>query len=89
MPLEPVPQIRLGPNDRKALVALANGDRLEPDFTTRAQIVLALADGESIINVANRVGAHRATVRKWRNRYLNEGIDSITRSRPGKTSQSD
>lgn len=43
----------------------------------RVQIVLALAKGGGIAEVAKDVGTSPPTVRKWRDRYLCEGMDGL------------
>lgn len=50
----------------------------------RARIVLACAEGGSIIAVAARVGVNRGTVTKWRARFLRERLDGLSdEPRPG------
>ena len=43
----------------------------------RARIVLALADGLSTTEVAKDLQTSPPTVRKWRDRYVREGVDGL------------
>ena len=50
----------------------------------RARIVLACAEGESDVSVAARLGTTRATVGKWRRRFIEKGCDGLLdEPRPG------
>ena len=50
----------------------------------RARIVLASAEGESDVRVAARLGTTRATVGKWRRRFIEKGCDGLLdEPRPG------
>ena len=50
----------------------------------RARIVLLAADGLSNVAVADRVGVNQSTVVKWRNRYLERGLEGLVdEPRPG------
>jgi transposase len=51
----------------------------------RARIVLAAADGGSNSVVAQRIGVDRGTVRKWRNRFLEQRCEGLLdEPRPGR-----
>jgi hypothetical protein len=50
----------------------------------RSRIVLMLADGCAAREVARRLGVSRPTVALWRRRYSQEGLDALTRDRPGR-----
>ncbi len=51
----------------------------------RCRIVLAAADGENTIDIAERLGCSRGTVSKWRGRFAARGLDGLhDEPRPGK-----
>jgi transposase len=51
----------------------------------RCRIVLAAADGEPTIRIAERLGCSRNTVSKWRGRFARRGFDGLhDEPRPGK-----
>ncbi|WP_344309691.1 helix-turn-helix domain-containing protein, partial [Streptomyces turgidiscabies] len=50
----------------------------------RSRIVLECADGHSIMEVSRRLGASPDTVRTWRRRFLERGVDGLyDEPRPG------
>jgi transposase len=54
-------------------------------LASRARIVLACAEGGSDVQVGARLGVHRNTVGKWRQRYLADGLDGLLdEPRPGR-----
>ncbi|MEM5295562.1 LuxR C-terminal-related transcriptional regulator [Burkholderia sp. JPY481] len=63
--------------DRETLQSMASRDDVKPSIALRARIVLACADGLDNNSVArtNSVDAH--TVSKWRNRYIDCGVDGL------------
>ena len=51
----------------------------------RARIVLAAADGESNTELSQRMGLSITTVRRWRNRFAEQGMDGLVdEPRPGR-----
>ena len=42
-----------------------------------ARALLALADGGSVRGVAREMGAHQDTVRRWRDEFLERGVDKL------------
>ena len=52
----------------------------------RAEIVLATADGLGTMAVMRRTGKSKPTVWRWQERYVEEGVDGLTRdkTRPGR-----
>ena len=51
----------------------------------RSRIVLAAADGESNSDIARRLGVSRTTVKRWRNRFVEDRCDGLLdEPRPGR-----
>ena len=46
----------------------------------RARIVLAAADGGSNTDLSERLGLSISTVRRWRNRFAEQGMDGLVDS---------
>jgi transposase-like protein len=60
----------LSETERRTLESWAKRRKTAQGLALRARIVLACADGGPSIAVAARLGVSRATVRKWRTRFL-------------------
>jgi len=56
--------------ERQALQALINSPRASTKIAQRARIVLAMAEGQTIAQVARSLGVEPNTVRLWRQRWL-------------------
>ena len=76
--------IELGDEERVALERLARRRRSAAGLAQRCRIVLECAKGETNMAVAARVGVSVPTVRRWRGRYAERGIDGLLdEPRPG------
>ena len=62
-------RITLTGSQRRALVRLVRAGRTEQRLVTRAQIVLAAAEGQSSARIAASLRVCEDTVRKWRRRW--------------------
>jgi len=70
-------EIKLNEQQRKQLEAFANSRTLPHAQVVRARIVLMAAEGSMNIDIASAVGLNRASVSKWRNRFIDYGIDGL------------
>ncbi|WP_419165345.1 IS630 family transposase [Candidatus Palauibacter sp.] len=77
-----VPEIDDG--QREELERWLRRSRTGQALALRARIVLASAEGGSDVSVAARLGTTRATVGKWRRRFIEKGCDGLLdEPRPG------
>ena len=67
----PLAPLELTESDREQLASMAHSRSLPHGLVRRAEIVLLAADGWPNEAVAAAVGVTRATVGKWRQRFLN------------------
>lgn len=75
----------LSDEGRQRLEVLSRRQTAERRMVVRACIVLAAADGEDNVRIADRLGVAVNTVSKWRKRFFEEGMDGLAdRKRPGR-----
>jgi transposase len=72
-----VPAIRLTAAERSELESLAAKMKAPYRDVIRAKMVLWLADGESLSEVARRSGFERTVVRRWRERFIEKRIEGL------------
>jgi DNA-binding GntR family transcriptional regulator/transposase len=68
--------LRLTPDERATLERTARSRQTPRGVATRAQLVVDLAD-VGVAEAARRASVSRATVVKWRRRYLGDGIEGL------------
>jgi len=75
----------LSDEQREQLQSWVRTDTLPNALAQRARIVLACGDGLTDVAVTQRLGTARATVKKWRERFVAYGIDGLyDEPRPGR-----
>src|SRR3954462_833676 len=75
-------EIELTTKDRARLEAVV-ADRNSPQkHVWRARIVLATADGHGTAEVMRRAGKSKPCVRRWRERFISEGVAGLLRDKP-------
>ena len=78
-------EVVLTAEDRETLERWARRPKSSQALALRCRIVLAAADGENTIDIADRLGCGRGTVSKWRGRFAEHGLDGLHDDpRPGK-----
>jgi transposase len=78
-------EVVLSGEERAVLERWARRPKSSQALALRCRIVLAAADGESSIEIADRLGCNPSTVGKWRGRFARRGLDGLhDEPRPGK-----
>jgi transposase len=78
-------EIVLSGEEREQLEAWARRRTSAQALAERARIVLAAAEGLKNAEVAERLGVHRGTARKWRARFAEDRLDGLLdEPRPGR-----
>ena len=76
--------IELTGEERDQLQRWARRRKSAQGLATRCRIVLACAEGETNVTVAERLGVSVPTVRRWRGRFAERGLDGLLdEPRPG------
>ena len=77
--------IELTDEEREALQRWARRRRSAAGLAQRSRIVLACAEGQTNVAVAERVGVSVPTVRRWRGRFAERRLDGLLdEPRPGR-----
>jgi transposase len=81
-------EVVLNDEEREVLERWARRPTSAQALALRCRIVLAAADGERSIDIAERLGCTRSTVGRWRGRFAERGLDGLhDEPRPGKPRQ--
>ena len=76
--------VQLTAEDREVLERWARRPSSAQALALRCRVVLAAAQGMSNVEIAARLGCSRATVGKWRARFVADGLDGLwDEPRPG------
>jgi len=78
--------IRLTPAERLTLLAWQRATTISAGRARRGRIILLIADGRSISDVAVTVGISRRFVYKWVQRFLADGVEGLA-DKPGRGSR--
>ena len=77
--------VELSESERQTLERWARRRRSAAGLAQRSRIVLACAEGGTNVGVAGRLGVSVPTVRRWRNRFAEQGLDGLLdEPRPGR-----
>ena len=80
----PAKALRLSEQDRERLESWLRAHNTPQALAWRARIILHAAEGMPNTRIAEEVGITVVTVREWRRRFEQEGIDSLTEIKPGR-----
>ena len=75
--------IRLTPAERQTLLAWQQATTLRAGLVRRARIILLLADGMTLTDIATTVGLSRRNTYKWIKRFMQEGLAGLE-DKPGR-----
>jgi biotin operon repressor len=75
--------IRLTPAQRQTLLAWQRATNIPAGLARRARIVLLLADGVTITDIATMVGMSRRHTYKWIQRFMQAGLEGLE-EKPGR-----
>jgi CRP-like cAMP-binding protein len=80
--------IRLTPPERQTLLAWQRSTAIPAGLARRGRIILLLADGVTITDIAAAVGMSRRHIYKWVQRFLQQGLEGL-QDKPGRGHPSD
>ena len=73
--------IRLTPAERQTLLAWQRATTISAGRARRGRIILLVADGRSITDIATTVGISRRYIYTWVQRFLQEGLVGLAETR--------
>jgi transposase len=79
-----IPPLSLTPEDHRQLRDWVAAFGTPQQVALRSQIVLAAADGQTDSAIADQFDINRKTVRLWRARFANQGLESLWEIAPGR-----
>ena len=69
--------IQLTPAQRQTLLAWQHSTSIPAGLARRARIIILLADGVTITDIAATVGMSRRHTYKWIQRFVQEGVEGL------------
>ena len=75
--------VRLTPADRRTLLAWQRSTTIPAGVARRGRIILLLANGVTITDIAATVGMSRRHTYKWIQRFVQEGLEGL-QDKPGR-----
>ncbi len=76
--------VHVSPADRLRLEAIVADRNSRQKHVWRAKVVLAAADGHGTTAIGRRTGLSRPSVRRWRERFAQEGVAGLLRDKTRK-----
>ena len=74
--------IHLTPAQRQTLLAWQRSTAISAGLARRGRIILLLADGMTITDIAATVGMSRRHTYKWVQRFVQHGLEGLQSQRP-------
>ena len=84
MPVVVAPPLEMSVEQRAALERMEKADSLPFRVVVQARALLMAADGIANGRIAREVGKKADTVRAWRKRFREEGVEGVGVVRPGR-----
>jgi transposase-like protein len=75
--------IRLTPEERQTLLAWQRSTTISAGLARRGRILLLLADGMTLTDIAATVGLSRRNTYKWIQRFMHDGLAGLD-DKPGR-----
>jgi hypothetical protein len=75
--------IHLTPAQRQTLLAWQRSPIISAGLARRGRVILLLADGVTITDIAAAVGMNRRHIYKWVQRFLQQGLEGL-QDKPGR-----
>jgi hypothetical protein len=75
--------INLTPEERRTLLAWQRSTTIRSGLLRRARIIILVADGVPITDIAAKVGLSRRFVYKWARRFLEQRVEGLA-DKPGR-----
>ena len=76
--------VRLTPAERQTLLAWQRATTIAAGRARRGRLIVLVADGMPLSDVAATVGISRRFIYKWVRRFLEHGVEGLTdKPRPG------
>jgi len=80
----PATALSLTGEHRRVLEEWVRAQSTPQQLVKRARIILLAAEGMSNSDIAKAVGFSRPTVIEWRKRFVADGVETLTKTRPGR-----
>jgi transposase len=77
-------RIELTPKEQEQMERWATAHGTPQQVALRCRLVLAAAGGQQELDIASKYGVNRKTVALWRRRVLEEGIQTVFKTNPGR-----
>ena len=79
-----LPALSLSPDQQQQIRQWLTAHGTPQQVALRGRIILAAAEGQPETTIASQLGTHRKTVRLWRGRFAQHGLESLWEVAPGR-----
>ena len=77
-----LPALSLSPSQQQQILQWLSAHGTPQQVVLRGRILLAMTEGQPESAVAEQLGTHRKTVRLWRTRFAEQGLESLSQVAP-------